>query len=289
MTQEYLLATPVKNEEDNLPDLISSVLSQIKRPLLWVMVDDGSTDKSSELIKQACDKYPWIRTIRLQESPRDIGFHISQVYRSGFSKALEISSKEGIDYDYIGVLDADMKLENDYYSKLIEFMEKDKKIGIASGEIWSYIDGKYVREIRHKNYPSGGARFIRKKCYLDIGGYEYARGADSISIARANLRGWKTDTCTELKVYQSRPVSSADGVWIGSIKNGESHYFRHIHPIVVFSRAGLMGIKLMPKSALAYLYGYIRAYYRKEPRLMDPELIRHFRTKSIKTLLGDER
>ena len=85
ITQNYLLMTPCKNEEDSLPGLIDSVLGQTIKPHLWVIVNDGSTDKSRLIIKSFLKENPWIRVLDLPGGTRDSFYRYSDVCRSGFN------------------------------------------------------------------------------------------------------------------------------------------------------------------------------------------------------------
>ena len=64
MNRQYIVVTPCRNEEKNLPNLMQSMTAQTIKPALWVIVDDGSTDRTPEIIEKAKEKYDWIKSIR---------------------------------------------------------------------------------------------------------------------------------------------------------------------------------------------------------------------------------
>ena len=101
--------------------------------------------------------------------------------------------------------------------------------------------------------------------------------------------GWKTIGFEDTKAYQSRPVASAEGLIKGYSKYGEAHYFRHVHPLIVAVKALLLAMNGKFNLSSAYFNGYMNARKNKMSRLTDPELIRYFRTGSIKTFLRSER
>ncbi|HET8689540.1 MAG TPA: glycosyltransferase, partial [Methanosarcina sp.] len=74
---KYLLVTPAKNEEQNLPEVSESIIRQKLKPELWIVVDDGSTDKTPHILEDLQARYFWIQSIRLPPRPRDITFHYS--------------------------------------------------------------------------------------------------------------------------------------------------------------------------------------------------------------------
>jgi glycosyltransferase involved in cell wall biosynthesis len=285
MTGNLILVTPIKNEAENIPQLVRSVASQKKIPILWVVVDDGSTDGSDRIIEETIPKYSWIFLLRLPKSERDIGFHYSHVCRVGFFKALALAQQKEIEFEYIALLDADITLESNYFATLNERMEQDPKIGIASGGTWSLKKGEYYQEKQIQTMPSGCARIWKRKCFIETNGYEDTMAPDSISNARANLAGWKTQRFEDIKAYQSRPVGSAEGLSKGYFKYGEAHYFRWVHPVVILAKAFLLVKKGHINLSIAYLKGYLHAFKTKIPRLTDPELIKYFRTNSINTFL----
>ncbi|TFG41195.1 MAG: glycosyltransferase, partial [Bacteroidia bacterium] len=88
-SRNYLLVTACKNEAENLPDLIKSVIAQTIKPIVWVIVDDGSTDKTSSILKFYSTRYTWIHVIRLYESKRDLGTHYAKVVEIGFKYAIQ--------------------------------------------------------------------------------------------------------------------------------------------------------------------------------------------------------
>ena len=99
--RQYIMVTPVKNEEDSLPNQARSVLEQTFKPSLWVIVDDGSTDGTVDIIRDLTNKHNWIKTIKLGKSHRDLGVHISHVCREGFNFAIEYCTQYDIVYEYI--------------------------------------------------------------------------------------------------------------------------------------------------------------------------------------------
>ena len=119
-SQRYIVVTACKNEADNLPNLIQFVAEQTIRPVFWVIVDDGSTDNTPEIIKEAEEKYSWIKNIRLESSKRDLGLHYASIVRKGLDFAVEYCKKNGIEYDYVGNLDGDLTLEHTFFENIIE-------------------------------------------------------------------------------------------------------------------------------------------------------------------------
>jgi len=161
--KSYILITPCKNEEESLPKLAESVIDQTIPPKLWVIVDDGSTDGTSEILQKLTADQNWIKTIVLNENVRDLGIHIAHVYRTGFDYAIDYCMNNDLELDFIGIVDADIILDANYFESLIDEFERNTTLGIASGRIGNIVDGEVIWSEVNANLPSGGARLWRKK------------------------------------------------------------------------------------------------------------------------------
>ena len=118
--KNYVVITPVKNEGVNLPDLIQSIVSQTLKPVLWVIVDDGSTDNTPEVIREAKKNYGWIESIWVDSAKRELGIHLASIVKEGFDFAIDYCEKEGIDYRYLANVDGDLTLDNTFFENIIQ-------------------------------------------------------------------------------------------------------------------------------------------------------------------------
>jgi len=273
--EEYIIVTPAKNEEENLPSTIRSIERQTVKPALWVIVDDGSTDNTPQIIEAAKKKHPWIQSIRLGEGVRDLGMHYSSVCISGLNYAMEYCKRNKIEYEYIGTVDADMKLEKTYFENLIKEFRKDPKLGIASGGTWVRIKGKEIKLQLREDIPSGGHRLWRKECFEEAGGYSLTYAVDSVSNIKAKLRGWKVKRFEDYKAVQARMTGSAEGLWKGWKTEGEAMYYLGVHPLFVILRAIRYLFKKPYYIGLAFLVGYLNSYINRKEQIKDEE-IKHY-------------
>lgn len=275
---DYILVTPCKNEEESLPKLAESVINQTMKPKLWVIVDDGSTDGTASIIKHLTDGYVWIKNIRLREELRDLGVHISDVCRKGFNFAIDYCVQHDISYDYVGLVDADVILESEYFEKLVYEFEKNPNLGIASGRGANIIGNKVVQDKQRENLPTGGARFWRKCCFEDTDGYILTKSPDSVSNVKAILRGWDTKQFDHIKFVSIRAHASAEGYWRGYKQFGANNYFIGYIP----SHALLKGMKLLFNepyyTGFAYLNGYFSCLILGKKRIDDEEVRYYFRS-----------
>ena len=269
---DYILVTPVKNEEANLPFVLKSVIEQTVRPKVWLIVDDGSNDKSSQIIRNAEAKYGWIKSINLAPHPRDITFHYSFVCKMGFDWIISYCNENKIEYQYIGLLDADTELSHFFFNSLIKAMQNDASLGIVSGGIYHIVNGGLVWNHSNENLPAGTGRLWRKECFLQTGGYVVEPSPDSISNVKALLRGWKIKKYKNIIAVERRMTSSAEGLWKGHNINGKVSYYLNKHPILVLLNFIYLFLKWPHYTCFAYGLGYLSGLVRRMPKISDPEI-----------------
>ena len=274
LQRQYILVTPVKNEENNLPKLINSVAGQTIKPVLWIIMDDGSSDKTPEIIKEAKQKYQWIQSIRLGEGVRDAWLHLSGVIKKGIDFSFDFCRKNGIIYNYLGTVDGDIILENLFYEKLIDKFEKNPKLGIASGRTW-VLDGSKM--ILMENSLPGGVKLCRKKCFEECGGIPLSSSWDSVLNTKAMIRGWDVKRFEDVKLFTVRYGASAEGLWKGHKEHGISSYYLGFN----FIHALAKGLKLSMEKpyylGIAYLYGYFRSLILRKKQIDDNEVKNYYR------------
>ncbi len=278
---DYGLVTPCKNEEKSLKKFAESIINQTVKPKLWVIVDDNSSDRSPEILKDLETKYKWVRIAKTQGTERDLGFHYARVVNEGLSFILEISASENIPFEYIGLIDADMRLENDFFEKIISRFEINPHLGIASGSTAYCSGNKVVAENGRENLPIGGLRVWRRECFIETGGFPISYSADSVSNVLAILRGWETKKFNDILGIQTRRTSSADGLWKGYKTKGKSDYYRGYHPfyaILKFVKYSSMSPSYI---GIAYLEGYIYGILIIRKKIDIPEVREYYRNKHL--------
>lgn len=220
----YILITPAKNEAEHITEVLQSIVNQSLKPLLWVIVDDGSIDGTTNIIKHHVDRYPWIKCVTLNAKDRDITFHYSFVCKKGFDVAIEYCREKKIEYEYIGLLDADTVVVNNYFQKLINQFVDNRKLGIVSGGIFDFEKGNLKINRTMENLPAGTGRVWRKECFFETGGYPVEPSPDSISNAKAIINGWEIKRSNNITAIHKRRTGSADGLVRGYKINGEMAY-----------------------------------------------------------------
>lgn len=286
---DYILVTPCKNEEESLPKLTESVINQTIRPKLWVIVDDGSTDKTFEILRELAANKSWIKIIRLSEKPRDLGIHVAHVYRTGFDYSIEYCVNNEIEYGYIGSVDADIILDDDYFESLLHEFEINSNLGICSGHVGNIINGDVVWSNFRVDLPSGGARLWLKKCFEGTEGYLLTCSPDSVSNVKAKIKGWDTRVFDNVKAVSTRPYSSAEGQWKGYKKLGANNYFIGYVPLhallkgtkMLYSRTGYFKTGV----GVAYIDGYFSEYIKRAPRIKDNDILGYYRNNRLREII----
>jgi glycosyltransferase involved in cell wall biosynthesis len=267
---------PVKDEEKILYNVMESIINQTVKPVLWLIIDDGSTDNSPKIIKDFTSKYDWIKTTHLPPRPRDIIFHVSYVYKYGFDFILKYCERNNIEYSFIASIDADTILETEYFEKILHEFETTEKLGIASGGLYHEIDGQLTLSTKMENFPSGTGRVWSKKCFFDTGGFSLEPSADSISNVKATLRGWDIQRFNEIKMVEKRLTSSAQGLWNGYRYNGRMAYYLNKNPILVALNVFQCTLRKPYYIGMAFLLGYIVACIKRDERIKDKEIRDYF-------------
>lgn len=260
----YIIVTPARNEEKNLPRLIESVANQTLNPKLHVIVDDNSEDNTLIMVQLYSKQYKWVKYVHIDQNREYMGMHYSEVCKAGFDFAVNYCKKNRIDYQYIGLLDADIILEKDYFEGIIYEFERDISLGIASGAIWSNVGNKVLKERQREDLPSGAARIWRKDCFEQTRGYLKTHAPDSVSNVKAKLLGWKTKRFDKYKVIQTRKTASRQGLWNGYKSKGEATYFLNEHPLLVFSQFLLFLIQYPYYPSFAFLLEYLISFLKRK-------------------------
>jgi len=280
----YVVITPVRNEENNFRKTVESFVNQSIQPCLWVVVDDGSKDRTGEIADEAARQHPWIRVVhRKDRGFRQPGTGVVEAFNEGYALVGETA------FDYMVKFDGDLAFERDYFEACFSRFDADPKLGIGGGLICAAGAQGLVGEVKGDPafHVRGATKIYRAACWSQIGGLFKAPGWDTIDELKANMLGWTTRTFKDLKVHQLKDTGSADGAWRNWVKNGLANYITGYHPLFmaakctkrVFARPYLIG-------AIGLSWGFIKGYVQRVPRVPDPALIRYVRQQQMRKLTG---
>lgn len=278
----YLLITPVRDEASNLPTLIESVASQSVLPYLWVIVDDCSVDNSAVIVREATSRMKWVNFVSLQTLDQYGPSSYSRTVRHGFEVAIHHAREHKIDYQYLGILDADIVPEQTYFEKLMHSLQDSEKLGIVSGQLYLVKNDRRRPEDR-SNRPRGGARLYKRECFEQIGGLPECPTIDTISDIMASLRGWQTAKVFDAKAIHKRKTLGKKGLWYGYKMTGKTYYLLNYHPIYSLLVGLFFTVRLPFYPGIAFLIGYLGALVHRDEQSSDP-LVRDYFWKSLNRL-----
>jgi len=277
----YVLITPARNEEAYIEKTIQSVISQEYLPKKWVIVSDGSTDRTDEIVQKYILGNTWIEFLRMPER-RERQFAAKvQCFNAGYERIKDMS------YDIIGSLDADISFTSDYFAFLLSKFLESPRLGVAGTP---FVEGSSHYDYRFTNieHVSGACQMFRRECFEDIGGYIpiKAGGIDWIAVATARMKGWTTRTFVEKTCVHHRPMgtghSSSIMTWF---RHGRKDYFLGGHPLwEMFRSLYQMSKRPYIIGGSLLLFGYTWALLSRVDRPISEDLMKFHRSEQMQRL-----
>ena len=284
MNPTYAIITPVRDEERYIEATLRSVCDQTMTPVEWVIVDDGSSDRTREIIDRYAEKYPWIHAVhRVNRGFRKSGGGVMEAFYDGYNT---LQSRE---WDFIVKLDGDLTFAPEYFEKCFEHFRQEPKLGIGGGEIHHDISGQLKLEANPRFHVRGATKIYRKSCWEAIEGLWPSAGWDTIDEVKANMLGWKTYSFPELQLLHHRFTGTEEGLLRDRIKHGLACYVSGYHPLYVAASC-LYRIPQRPYiiGSAAIMYGFLKAHFTRPPRLKDPSYLAYVRGQQLRRLCGME-
>ncbi len=278
----YVLVTPARNEDAHIETTIKSVAGQTVPPEGWVIVDDGSTDRTAEIVEDYARQYPWIELVRRAPHARHNFAGKVHAFYAGFERV------KSIPYDVIGNLDADLSFEPDYLEFLLRKFEEDPRLGVAGTPFLENGYDSAKDSFEGENHVAGGCQMFRSRCFEEIGGYipNAAGGIDWIAVTTARMKGWKTRSFPEKRFHHFRPLGTAErGELASQFSYGEKDYYLGGSPVwQIFRVAYRMVKRPLFVGGMALLLGYLSAALRRMKMPVSPELMRFHRREQMAKL-----
>ena len=268
----YILISPCRNEEDYMRQTLDSVVAQSIIPDKWVIIDDGSTDSTPEILREYQSKYDWIEIVKKENrGERSVGPGVVETFYAGF-KTVDIN-----EYDYLCKLDLDLRLPNRYFEILIQRMEENPRIGTCSGKPYMEMNnGRLISEKCGDEMSVGMTKFYRTTCFNEIGGFVRQVMWDAIDCHRCRMFGWIACSwdIPELQFIHLRPMgSSQKGIFTGRMRHGYGQYFMGTGLLYMTATAVFrMAHPPYIIGGLASLWGYLKSMLKREPQYEDKEL-----------------
>lgn len=270
----YVVISPVRDEERYVERTLRSMAAQTVKPARWVIVDDGSSDRTPEMIERFAREHAWIRVVRREtKGPRQPGSPVMHAFYHGLEHMQDVS------YNFVVKLDCDVDLPADYFERILAQFQADPRLGIASGVYLEEGPQGWQPVAMPAYHAAGASKVMRAKCFEEIGGFVRERGWDTVDEIRAQARGWRTRHFEELRFQHLKLEGSGIGDLRTSVFHGEVYYLTGGGAFFLLFKVADRMIAGRPFLAggLAMLWGYLRMRLTGRVRLISHEEARAYR------------
>jgi glycosyltransferase involved in cell wall biosynthesis len=279
---QYVLITAAKNEEEFIEETLRSVIEQTVRPAKWVIVDDGSMDRTAEIVSSYLPSNDFIQLVRLQPCvTRDFGRKVA-AFNAGLAALADTA------YSFIGNLDADISLPPDYYATIIEEFDCEPQLGLAGGMIRLKIGKRFMNRHTASDSVSGGVQLFRRGCFHDVGGYIPLPGGgeDAAAEVMARMQGWLVRNVPHIDACEQRRTGTAqNGVLKARYKDGiRFHSLGYATTFYLCRCAYRMGDRPVVIGSLLSLLGFMWAKLRSYPVSLPPLAVLYLRSEQRRKL-----
>ena len=251
------------NGKKYLPECLDSLGSQTLRDFEVVLVDNGSSDGSTDFVRE---RYPWVRLVALQEN-------------TGFAEGNNRGLKESTG-EYVVTLNNDTRVMPDFLAELVRSAEADPRVGMSAAKMRNYFESDRIDAVGLKigsnglgynigvgetdagKYdgvavfgPCGGAALYRRAMLDDVGFFDpdfFAYYEDFDLAWRGRLAGWQCAVAPRAVVYHVHSATSGEwspfkvyqthrNKWYVIIKNWpRGLLLRRLPGILAFDAAALL-------------------------------------------------
>ncbi|WP_312206836.1 glycosyltransferase family 2 protein [Epilithonimonas hominis] len=222
---KFLIIIPAHNEENNISFCLESLKKQNFQDFVCMIVNDGSTDRTAEIINNFKIQDSRFRVLDLETSEHSPGAKVVRTFDKG------LQALDWKDFDVVCKYDADIVFPTNYLEKINQTFETNPKAGIVSGLVYikKYKSNSEIKNLRNpnenwldfsnknkewifenlssKNHVRGPVKAYRKECFEDMNGLRAVLGWDNLDILLAKKHGWDVVTIKDLWVKHLRPTA----------------------------------------------------------------------------------
>ncbi len=279
---EYVLVTPARNEQDFIGKTLRSMVAQTVLPKKWVIVSDGSTDRTDEIVAEFARNHDWIELVRMPEH-RDRQFAAKvHSFNAGYKQLA------GLSYQIIGNVDADISFDPDYFEYLLDRFKENERLGVTGTP---FVEGEtlvYDHGFIDQNHVSGACQLFRRECFEQIGGYTPIKGGgiDWAAVTSARMMGWQTRTFTDKLFHHHRKMGTGNSSFLMSrYRHGQKDYYLGGHPLWQLFRSSFqMTRRPYFIGGLFLMLGYLSGFVTRMDRPLSRELMQFHRAEQMARL-----
>jgi poly-beta-1,6-N-acetyl-D-glucosamine synthase len=267
-TPKYVIITPARNEAQFIELTLQSMVAQTLLPLKWIIVSDGSTDGTDDIVRKYMADNHWIELLQMPERRERHFAGKAYAFNAAYERLKEL------DFDVVGNLDADVSFDADLFQLLVARFSEDPRLGVAGAP---FREGRQQYDYRFTSTDNvwGGCQFFRRECFETIGGYVpmKAGGVDLVAVVTARMNGWQTKTYPERVCIHHRTMNSAmNKGYNRKFRWGQSDYRLGSHPAwQLFRCIYQMSKRPYVVGGLLTLTGYYFALVTRQPRSVSTE------------------
>lgn len=287
--RSYCLITPCRDEEQYARRTLESVAAQTVPPALWVIVDDGSRDKTPQILEEYAAKLPYLRVVRQADRGfRKLGGGVIDAFYAGYETV------DPNEFQYLCKLDLDLELPPTYFESMMRRMEANPRLGTCSGKPFFHgPDGKSHAEVCGDENSVGMAKFYRVECFQQIGGFVRELMWDGIDCHRCRMLGWIAESVNDpaVRFEHLRPMgTSHKSWWTGRVRHGVGQWYMGTIPLYMVA-SGLFRLFHPPMiiGSVGMWWGYFKSMMRRRPRYEDADFRRFLRRYQWLSLLGGKQ
>ena len=279
---KYVLITPARNEEKFIRKTLESMVAQTSLPERWVIVDDGSTDRTAEIVESYAKRHPWIELVRRsQRSDRNFAGKV-HAFNDGLERV------QSLPFDVVGNLDADISFGPDYFEFLLRKFRSLPTLGVAGTPMSEANYHPANDSFYNESDVFGACQLFRRQCFQEVGGYTPIKwgGIDWVAVRTARFKGWQTRSFGEQLFYHHRPMgATGTNTLKAKFDYGRKDYFLGNHPLwQCFRVAFQMTKRPYMLGGIALLSGYFYSFASRMERPVATELLRFHRHEQLQRL-----
>lgn len=278
----FVLITPARNEAQFIELTLKSVVAQTVRPAKWIIVSDGSTDGTDDIVNKYAAEHPWIELVRMPERRERHFAGKVHAFNAGYARVRDLQC------EMVGSLDGDISFDEDYFSFLLQMLAEDRELGLVGTPFKGSSSPTYDYRFVSIEHVSGACQLFRRECFEEIGGYVPVKGGgvDHIAVIAARMKGWKTRTFTEKVCLHHRGIGTAErGTLMARFRTGAQDYALGGHPIwELFRTVYQMTKRPFAVGGLVLGAGYVWAMIRREEKPISREMVAFRRREQMRRL-----
>lgn len=291
-SRRYCLITPCRDEARYARRTLDSVTTQSVPPTRWVIVDDGSSDETPEILAEYAQRFDYITIVRREDrGGRKVGPGVIDAFYAGYDTI------DPDDFDYVCKFDLDLDLPHGYFESILQRMEAEPRLGTASGKAYfpplgtedkdrreadgSIDTSDLISEACGDEMSVGMIKLYRTACFKQIGGFVREVMWDGIDCHCCRMRGWLACSWDEpsLRFIHLRAMgSSHKGILTGRQRHGFGQWFMGTS-LAYMTASAIFRLSRPPVviGGLAMWWGYVKSMFGGAKRYPDLEFRRFLR------------